>query len=99
MPIQEMPGVISGATYRNSDTATADTARRFETTKTMLSGGIIVVEDYPQYFGDSSTQDVPVGPGETFAGFQFNAIDISTLYFKNKDSGNNGTVRVLAVEA
>jgi len=84
-----------GEVYVNSDIATADTARRFETSSKKLKDIIIIVKTHDQLFGDSSGQTYPVGAGETFGITQ---IDISTLYFKNATAGQNGVVHILAVE-
>lgn len=86
----------AGNIYRNKDTATADTARRFETTQKILKDVIIRVKTFGQFFGDSSTQDVPVEAGEWFS--LTGLVDISTLYFKNDTSGENGVVHILGVE-
>jgi len=86
---------FSGAVYRNSDTAVADTARRFETTAKKLRNVTILVSGKAQLFGTSTTQDYPVNPGDTLS---YDYIDISTLYFKNAAAGENGTVYILGVE-
>ncbi len=86
---------FSGAVYVNSDTATDDSARRFETSSKKLRDVIIIVKTYAQLFGDSSAQTYPVGADETIGITQ---IDISTLYFKNSTAGQNGVVHILAVE-
>ena len=86
---------FGGAVYRNSDVAVADTARRFETTAKKLRNVTILVSGKAQLFGDDSTQDYPVNPGDTLA---YDYIDISTLYFKNAAAGENGTVYILGVE-
>jgi len=83
-----------GATYVNSQTATSDAARRFETTSKNLRDVIITVKTYAQLFGDSAGQTYPVAADGTFSITQ---IDISTLYFKNATAGQNGTVHILAV--
>lgn len=85
----------TGAVYRNSDTATTDAARRFETSEKMLRDVIIQVAAYGQLFGDSASQTFPVVQGDSF---RITKIDISTLYFKNAVAGENGTVHILAVE-
>jgi len=85
---------FSGKVYENSDTAAADTARRFETASLKLRDCLIQVEDYAQYFGDSSNQRTLVFPG---TGIAISKIDISTLYFKNVTAGENGTVTILGV--
>lgn len=85
---------FSGAVYVNSDTAASDAARRFETSSKKLRDMIIQVATHDQLFGDSSSQTFPVTAGSSFGITQ---IDISTLYFKNKTAGQNGTVHILAV--
>ena len=93
--IGEIKDNFGGATYENQDTATADTARRFETSGKKLRDVLIRVETYAQYFGDSSNQRLEVGGGDYM---WMTKIDISTLYFKNKTAGENGVVTILAVE-
>lgn len=88
-------GIFGGTIYCNSDTAIGDTARRFETTAKKLRDVIIQVATYAQLFGDSSAQAYKVEAGETIG---FTMVDISTLYFKNATVGQNGVVRILAVE-
>ncbi len=90
-----MGGLFSGAVYVNSNTATADSARRFETSAKKLRDIIICVETKDQLFGNSSSQIFPVTAGSNFGITQ---IDISALYFKNKTAGQNGAVYILAVE-
>jgi hypothetical protein len=84
----------SGTVYAKSDTATADSARRFETSAKKLRDVIITVKTYAQLFGGLAGQTYPVAADETFSITQ---IDISTLYFKNATAGQNGTVHILAV--
>jgi len=84
----------SGTVYAKSDTATADTARRFETTSKKLRDVIITVKTYAQLFGDSDGQTYPVAADGIFSITQ---IDISFLWFKNATAGQNGTVHILAV--
>lgn len=86
---------FGGAIYENQDTATADTARRFETSVKKLRDVVIQVATYAQLFGDSFNQRYRVEAGETVG---FTKVDISTLYFKNATAGQNGIVRILAVE-
>ena len=90
-----MPLPLTYATYVNSDTATTDAARRFETSRVYLRDIIIVVKTYAQLFGDSGGQTYPVGVGETIG---FTQVDIATLYFRNATAGENGTVHILGVE-
>ena len=93
-PLLAQP-TFGGKIYRNTSIAHDDNPRRFITTKRLLRDVIILVEDYDQLFGDSSYQTFPVVQGDSFPITQ---IDISTLYFKNRVAGQNGTVRILAVE-
>jgi len=87
---------FSGAVYVNSDIATDDSARRFETSSKKLRDMIIYVETNDQLFGDSGGQTFPISAGSSFGITQ---IDISTLYFKNETSGQNGTVHIIGVES
>ena len=86
---------FSGAVYENQNTATADTARRFETSAKKLRDVVLQVATYAQLFGDSNNQRYSVQVGETLG---FTSIDISTLWFKNASAGQNGTVRILGME-
>ena len=86
--------VFTSASYVNTDTATADTARRFETTSLYLKDFIIIVSTYAQLFGDATGQTYPVAAGATIG---MSGIDISTLYFKNSVAGENGKVDILGV--
>jgi hypothetical protein len=86
---------FGGAIYVNSNTATDDSARRFETSSKKLRDVIILVESNGQLFGDDSSQVYPVDPDETIG---FTRVDISTLNFKNASAGANGTVYILGVE-
>jgi len=86
---------FTGNVYVNSDTATADTARRFETTKKLLRDVVIRVRTKNQLFGDADGQTFPLDAGE---GMGFVLVDISTLYFKNAVAGENGTVYILGTE-
>ncbi len=86
--------VYTQKTYVNSDTASADSARRFETSFLYLKDFIIKVSVKDQLFGDSSGQTYPVGAGEAIS---LPGIDISSLYFKNAVAGQNGKVDILGV--
>lgn len=86
--------LFRGATYVNSDTATDDNPRRFETTSEKLRDVVIIVKDYAQLFGTVSGQTYPVAVDETIG---FTKIDISTLYFKNATADEDGTVHILGV--
>lgn len=85
----------AGTAYCKSDTAAADAARRFETTEKKIMNASITVETNAQLFGDSVGQSYTIDVGDTKS---FGNIDISTLYFKNKVAGQNGTVIILGVE-
>lgn len=85
----------TGAIYENQDTASDDTARRFETSEKKLIDIVIKVETYGQYFGTSSNQRLLLEANDTMG---FTYADISTLYFKNKTAGENGVVTILGVE-
>lgn len=87
--------LFGGSIYVNSDTASTDAARRFETTSKKLRDVIITVGTKAQFFGDSSNQTYRVLVGEAIG---FTKVDISTLYFKNYASGQHGTVHILGVE-
>jgi len=87
---------FSGAVYVNSDTATDDNARRFETSSKKLRDMVIYVETNDQLFGDSASQTFPIAAGSSFGITQ---IDISTLYFCNATAGQNGTVHIIGVES
>lgn len=85
----------TGTPYLKADTATVDTARRFETASKFLNDAHIVVTGNAQLFGNSSAQTFTVAVNGTL---YFKRIDISKLYFKNATAGANGTVTVLATE-
>lgn len=84
-----------GQVYAKSDTATGDTARRFETSEKKLLWAFIQITTQTQLFGDSSSQPVSYAAGEAF---ELENVDISTLYFKNAAAGQNGTVSIMGVE-
>ena len=86
---------FGGTVYENQDTASADTARRFETSAKKLRDVLIRVSTYAQYFGNSGNQRMEVGAGDYM---WITKVDISSLYFKNKVAGQNGVVTVLGVE-
>ena len=90
-------GIIqfSGKAYGNQDTAGADTARRFVAAEKRLRDVVIQVATYAQLFGDATSQTYSVGAGDTIG---FTQLELSTLYFKNSTAGQNGVVRILAVE-
>ena len=86
--------VYTSGTYVESDTASTDAARRFETSFLYLKDIVILVKTKGQLFGDADGQTYPVGIGESLG---LSGIDISTLYFKNATAGQNGTVHILGV--
>jgi len=53
------------------------------------------VEDNDQLFGDAAGQTFPLAAGEWMG---FTKVDVSTLYFRNRTAGQNGTVRIIGVE-
>ena len=81
--------------YVNSDTATEDGARRFETSSKLLRDVVITVKTNNQLFGDADGQTFPVDADDSMG---FTLVDISTLYFKNAVAGQNGTVHIIATE-
>ena len=85
----------SGAVYENQDTATGDTARRFETARKLLRDVVIKVTTRAQTLGDSSNQRLELAAGDSIG---FTLVDLSTLYFKNASAGENGTVTILGTE-
>ena len=86
---------FGGSVYVNSDTASNNDARRFETTSKKLRDIIIKNLDQDTLFGDSSGQTYRVAADGSFG---ITRIDISTLYFKNATAGQNSTVHILALE-
>lgn len=85
----------SGAVYENQDTATDDSARRFETTRKFFRDVVIKVTTYAQKFGDADNQRLELAAGDSIG---FTLVDVSTLYFKNSAAGENGTVTILGTE-
>jgi len=85
---------FGGAVYENEDTATADTARRFETASTKLRDVIIQISGYGQLFGTATNQRYLLDVGDTW---NLKKVDISTLYFKNATAGQNGVVNIIGV--
>jgi len=85
----------SGAVYVKSDTATGDTARRFETSSRKLRDVVITIETNAQLFGNADGQTFPLAAGDSMG---FTLVDVSTLYFKNANAGQNGTVHIIGVE-
>lgn len=86
---------FGGTTYENQKTQANNNANRFETTTKKLRDVIIKVTTYGQLFGDSSNQRFPVAAGDAIG---FTKVDVSTLYFKNAASGEDGVVTILGVE-
>ena len=88
-------GTGSGTVYVNSNTAPDDNPRRFENNPKILKWAIVIVAANPQLFGNAAAQTLPL----TAAGSMgLGRIDISTLYFRNQNAGQNGTVHILGVE-
>jgi hypothetical protein len=85
----------AGTAYCKSDTAAADTARRFETAEKKIMNASVQVATNSQLFGSSGTIEYQIDPGDTKS---LGNIDISTVYFKNAVAGQNGTVVIFGVE-
>jgi len=83
-----------GDVYCNVDTAIDDDPRRFTTETLKLNDVIIQVHDHPQVFGNFDIQDYEVQPGDTLG---FTRVDLSALYFRNLNAGQNGIVVILGV--
>lgn len=81
----------SGAFYHKADTATDNSARRMETSALKLRDCLIECETNDQLLGDASAQGSVISAGTARS---YSSIDISTLYFKNKTAGQNGTIRI-----
>jgi len=84
-----------GEVYCNSNVAVDDNPRRFSVTQLKLNDVIIQVHDNPQAFGNFDIQDYEVHPGEAIG---FTKVELSSLYFRNLNAGDNGTVTILGVE-
>ncbi|MDD5615251.1 MAG: hypothetical protein PHH85_03535 [Candidatus Methanoperedens sp.] len=84
----------SGSFYHKVDTAAADAARRMETASLKLRDCIIECETNDQLLGDAAAQGSVMAAGTSRG---YSSIDLSTLYFKNKTAGLNGTIRVTGV--
>lgn len=91
-----MPIGFRGQVYSNTDTATSDAVRRFETVSAKLSRCIIQVTGKAQYFGTASAYPVYYEPGGKF---ELVNVDLTTLYFANMTAGENGTVSIVGVYA
>lgn len=85
----------SGRVYLGSDTAANDDARRFAAETKKLRDIIVRVEDNDQLFGDAAGQAFPLAAGEWMG---LTRVDVSTLYFRNRAAGQNGTVHIIGVE-
>lgn len=85
----------AGTAYCKSDTATDDTARRFETSLKKIMNASVQVIGNSQLFGQSDGILYQIDPGDTKS---LGNIDISTVYFKNATAGQNGTVVIFGVE-
>jgi len=85
-----------GQIYAKSDTAAADTGRRFETSEKKLSWCVIQISTQSQVFGTSSAYPVTYAAGTSF---EMEDVDISTLYFANAAAGQNGTVAIMGILA
>ncbi len=91
-----MPIGFYGKIYAKSDTASADTGRRFETTEKKLSWCVIQISTQRQVFGTSATYPVTYAASTSF---EMEDVDISTLYFANAGAGANGTVAIMGILA
>ncbi len=85
----------SGRVYENASTAADDDPRRFEEASKKLNDVVIAVETNDQLFGSEANQRVPVTAGSAMG---FTRVDLATLWFKNRNAGQNGTVYILGVE-
>ena len=84
-----------GNIYSNTNTASADAARRFETTTVNLATAYISVATQSQTFGNAAGQNYTVAAGGSITLSNF---DVSTLYFKNTGAGVNGTVNIIGLQ-
>lgn len=91
-----MTTALKGEIYAKSDEATDDSARRFEDVATILVWAAIQVTVKDTLFGDVSSQPVKYVVDEKF---ELRNVDVSTLYFKNADTGQNGTVSIVGIKA
>lgn len=92
--VGSMKQTFGGDVYSNTNAATADAARRFETSEKKLRDSWIYVATKDQLFGDASNQYFTAASGGVI---QIRDIDISTLYFKNLNAGSNGVVSIVGV--
>ena len=88
-------GSGSGNIYVNSNTATNDNPRRFETSRRMLAWAVISVVTNGQVFGNVGGQTFPLAAGGSVG---LGRVDLSTFYFMNQTAGLNGIVHILGVE-
>ncbi len=94
-----MPIGFRGNAYSKTITQASDDCQRLETSEKKLTNVVIYVQSAPQKFGTVTTYSLyPVyyASGERFTLYD---IDISTLYFANLNTGANGIVSALGVEA
>ncbi len=83
-----------GEIYSNIMTMEDDDATRFETEIKTLRSILIKVHDESMLLG---SQDEEVYLVEDFTFIKLVSTDISTLYFKNSQAGQNGTIMILGV--
>lgn len=86
---------FGGNVYSKTMTMADDNATRFETFTKKLRDVIILIETNAMLLGKTGEEVYTVGADDPIG---FTKIDISTLYFKNAGSGNNGKISILAVE-
>lgn len=84
---------FDGTPYENEKTQANDNPNRFETTALKLKGGLIRVTTHDQLFGDATNQRFLVEAGQVIA---FSYLDISKVYFKNANAGDNGVINIFA---
>jgi len=85
-------GAYPGMPYSNSDTATNDEPRRFETTQLILRDAVIRNNSqFSQQLGGIDAQEFEL-PGAAEIGIQF--LDLSQFYFRNTTPGSNGTIEI-----
>ena len=92
----DMSVAYEGIPYSNSDTATDDNPRRFETTTLILRDAVIKVTGSNQLLGDASGQHFELAAGGSI-GISF--LDLSKFYFKNAAAGQNGTIMIFGTRA
>ena len=84
-----------GLAYSKSITMINDSATGFETLTKKLRDVVISVTVNDLLMGSAGAENHPVAAGQIIG---MTRIDISTLLFKNKTSGQNATVTILGVE-